>query len=254
MVEAIAIAAGPSGSGVTTSTLALGMALAEKHDVTVLDPAAGSTELLAASPHVDGTLQDVLCADGPSVDAISHERHGVRLLPCGTTLHALASADSSRIRDVFATIAADTDLLLIDSPALLESAAPTLPIVLADRAVVVLEPTTSALSDGLQVDGYATVYGTDVAGVLLTRVGDSVPDHIVERAERYFDAPVLGQIPESSVVREATDSGHPLLAHAPNSAAADAYRAAAGQLTIQDGDPADISRRARSAIRPQQPP
>ena len=37
MVEAFAVASGKGGTGKTTSTLALGMALAEQYDVTVVD-------------------------------------------------------------------------------------------------------------------------------------------------------------------------------------------------------------------------
>jgi septum site-determining protein MinD len=154
---------------------------------------------------------------------------------------------------VFATIATDTELLLIDSPALLESAAPTLPIVLADRVVVVLEPTTSALSDGLKVGEYAAVYGTDVAGLLFTKVDGSVDGELIDRAERYFDAPVLGEIPESAVVTEAIEQDAPLLVHAPESPVAQAYHTAADRFTIRDGEAGAIAQHAVSAIQPQQP-
>jgi septum site-determining protein MinD len=46
MVEAFAVASGKGGTGKTTSTLALGMALSDDHDVTVVDADTGMANLL----------------------------------------------------------------------------------------------------------------------------------------------------------------------------------------------------------------
>lgn len=254
MVEAIAVAAGASGSGATTSTLALGLTLAEDHEVTLLDPAAGLTELLAAPAHTEGTLEDVLLAGEYSVDEVSYERHGVRLIPCGAAFGAFRTADATKLQDAFAAIAADTDVILIDSPALLESPAPTLPIVVADRTVVVLEPTLAGISDGLKVQEYAHTYGTKIAGVLFNKVdGSGVGEQVVDYAERYFEGPVLGSVPESSTVSEAYATEMPLLAHAPDLPAANAFRSIARSLTIQDGSATALGTQARRAIIPKRP-
>lgn len=254
MVEAIAVAAGTSGAGATTSTLALGLALAEEHEVTLLDPAAGLTELLVAPADIEGTLQDVLLTGEYSVDEVSYERHGIRLIPCGAALGAFETAKPTRIRDAFATVATDTDLLLIDSPALLDSSAPTLPIVVADRIVVVLEPTLAGISDGLKVQEYAHTYGTKIAGVLFNKIdGSGVGEQVVDYAERYFEGPVLGSVPESSTVSEAHATEIPLLAYAPESPATNAFRSIARSLTIQDGSAVALGTQARRAIIPKRP-
>lgn len=254
MVEAFAVASGKGGTGKTTSTLALGMALAEEYDVTVVDADTGMANLLfhAGLADVETTLHDVLVEGGAPVEAATYERHGMRVVPCGTSLAAFEAADPGRLRDVVAELAADADVLLLDSPATLASKSAVLPIVLADRVVVVLQPTIPAISDGLKVQEYALSYGSDVAGTLFNRVEGDVAG-ATDKADRYFEGPLLATIPESEAVREARAAGEPLLAHAPDSAAAAAYREAAARLDPRDGDSGDVADRFRTAVVPDPP-
>jgi septum site-determining protein MinD len=254
MVEAFAVASGKGGTGKTTSTLALGMALAEEYDVTVVDADTGMADLLFHAGLDDAavTLHDLLMdgADADVRDAV-YERFGMKVVPCGTSLAAFRAADPERLRAVVATLAADTDVLLLDSPAALGSKSAVLPVVLADRTVVVLQPTIPALSDGLKVQEYARSYGTETAGTLFNRVRDDESiDRVTDRAERYFGGETLGVIPESDAARSARRAGEPLLAHAPESPAAEAFRAAAGRLDVRAGDEAAVADRFRSAVVP----
>lgn len=257
MVEALAVASGKGGTGKTTSTLALGMALAADHDVTVVDADTGMANLCfhTGLSDADVTLQDLLLADADArVEDAVYERFGMNLVPCGTSLAAFERADPTRLRDVVATLAADADVLLLDSPAALGSQSAVLPLVLADRTVVVLQPTIPALSDGLKVQEYARSYGTETAGTLFNRVrDDEAIDRIAEQAERYFGGETLARIPESDVARAARRAGEPLLAHAPDSPAAAAYRRAADRLTLRDGDEERVADRFRSAVIPDRP-
>jgi septum site-determining protein MinD len=254
MVEAFAVASGKGGTGKTTSTLALGMALAEEYDVTVVDADTGMANLLfhAGLADADPTLHDVLVAGGVPVEDAVYERFGLRVVPCGTSLAAFEAADPGRLRDVVADLAEDTDVLLLDSPAALGSKAAVLPIVLADRVVVVLQPTIPALSDALKVQEYALSYGTGVAGVLFNRVRGDV-DGVVDRADRYFEGPPLARVPEDEAARRARSAGEPLLAHAPESTAAAAYREAAAALDVRASDAGDVADRFRSAVIPDPP-
>lgn len=257
MVEAFAVASGKGGTGKTTSALALGMALAEEHDVTVVDADTGMANLLfhAGLESVDVTLHDLLVegADVP-VEAAVYERHGMSVVPCGTSLAGFRAANPDRLREVVAALARDTDVLLLDSPAALASKSAVLPIVLADRTIVVLQPTVPALSDGLKVREYARSYGTDGAGVLFNRVTDErAVEEIESETERYFDGPVLGAVPESQAVREAREAGRPLLAHAPDAPAAQVYRDAASRLAVESGDADAVADRFASAVIPDPP-
>jgi septum site-determining protein MinD len=256
MVEALAVASGKGGTGKTTSTLALGMALADEYDVTVVDADTGMANLLfhAGLTEAETTLHDVLVADGAPVEAATYDRFGMRVVPCGTSLAAFEAADPERLRDVVADLARETDVLLLDSPAALGSKAAVLPVVLADRAVIVLQPTVPALSDGLKVQEYALSYGTDVAGVLFNKVRADAED-VAATADRYFEGPTLARVPESEAARAARRAGEPLLAHAPDDPAARAYREAAGALDVAaaEGSPENVAARFRSAVIPEPP-
>ena len=257
MVEAFAVASGKGGTGKTTSTLALGMALATDHDVTVVDADTGMANLLfhAGLADVDVTLHDLLLddTDVAVADAVYH-RHGLRVVPCGTDLGAFRRAEPERLQDVVAELARDTDVLLLDSPATLASRNAVLPIVLADRVVLVTQPTIPAVSDGLKVQEYAASYGTDLAGVLFNKVHD--PDAVdsgVDRAGKYFEGPTLATVPDDDAARDARRAGQPLLAHAPDSPAAAAYREAAANLEIHDRPVAEVADRFRRAVIPDSP-
>ncbi|MFB6137999.1 MAG: AAA family ATPase [Halobacteriaceae archaeon] len=257
MVEAFAVASGKGGTGKTTATLALGMALAADHDVTVIDADTGMANLLfhAGLTDVDVTLHDLLVAvdDRPVEDAV-YERYGMRVVPCGTDLAGFEAADPGRLRDVVATLAADADVVLLDSPATLGSKSAVLPVVLADRVVLVLQPTVPALSDGLKVQEYARSYDSGVAGLLFNQVhdADAVAD-VADRTERYFEGPVLGSVPDDEAARAARRAGEPLLAHAPESDAARAFRRAADAVEVRSGDGDAVAERFRSAVVPDRP-
>jgi len=254
MVEAFAVASGKGGTGKTTSTLALGMALAETHDVTVIDADTGMANVLfhAGLADVETTLHEVLAGDAP-VGAAVYDRFGMQVVPCGTSLAGFERADPIRLREVVATLAAETDVILLDSPAALGSRSAVLPVVLADRVIVVLQPTVPSLSDGLKVQEYALTYGTGIAGILFNRVADDEDiEGVAAKAGRYFEGETLATVPESSEVRAARRAGSPLLAHAPASTAAQRFREAASTLTVRDIASGDIADRFRSAVIPEE--
>ncbi|WP_336034943.1 P-loop NTPase [Halobacterium yunchengense] len=257
MVEAFAVASGKGGTGKTTSTLALGMALAEDYDVTVVDADTGMANLLfhAGLSDADVTLHDLLLADTDAAvsDAV-YERFGMRVVPCGTSLADFRAADAGRLRDVVAALASDADVLLLDSPATLASRSAVLPVVLADRATLVVQPTIPALSDGLKVQEYAASYDTGVAGVLFNKVQDPEGvERVAEQAQRYFEGPTLATVPDSDVVRAARRAGEPLLAYAPECDAAAAYRRAADAIDVRETGADAVADRFRSAVLPDQP-
>ncbi|RRJ27877.1 nucleotide-binding protein [Halocatena pleomorpha] len=255
MVEAFAVASGKGGVGKTTSTLALGMALAKEYDVTVVDADTGMANILfhTGLADADTTLHDVLRDDATVFEA-AYNRFGLRVVPCGTSLAGFRDADPTRLRNAVAALARDTDVLLLDSAAALGSKGAVLPVVLADRVIVVVEPTIPSVSDALKVQEYATSYGTGVAGVLFNRVrDDDAIDAIEEKVTRYFTGPVLGSVPESPSPRSARRASEPLLAHAPDSVAAHAYREAALALDVQTGDSETVADRFRSAVIPDRP-
>ncbi|MDZ7849343.1 MAG: P-loop NTPase [Halodesulfurarchaeum sp.] len=257
MVEVLAVASGKGGTGKTTATLALGMGLAEQHDVTVIDTDTGMANLLfhAGLEDVPVTLHDLLRegATVPVSEAVYH-RYGMDIVPCGTSLDAFRDADPSRLQSVIADLAARTDVLLLDSPATLGSRDAVLPIVIADRIVLVVQPTIPAITDGLKVQEYATAYGTGVAGLLFNKVHDPESvTRIADRAGEYLVGPVLGSVPMDEAAREARKAGTPLLAHAPDSSAGQAFTSVAANLDVRPSPADGVADRFRNAVIPDSP-
>lgn len=257
MVEALAVASGKGGTGKTTATLALGMGLADQYDVTVIDTDTGMANLLfhAGLEDVPVTLHDLLRADStvPVSEAVYH-RYGMDIVPCGTSLDAFRNADPSRLQEVIADLADGTDILLLDSPATLASRDAVLPIVIADRIVLVVQPTIPAITDGLKVQEYATTYGTGVAGLIFNKVHD--PDSVAtisDRAGEYVSGPVLGSVPMDEAAREARKAGTPLLAHAPDSPAGSAFHSIAAEIEVESAKPDGVADRFRNAVIPDGP-
>ena len=257
MVEAFAVASGKGGTGKTTTTLALGMALAKEYDVTVIDADTGMANLLfhAGLDDVEVTLHDLLVTDTDiAISEAVYERFGMSVIPCGTSLTAFAAANPAQLRAVVSTLATETDIILLDSPAAIGSKSAVLPIILADRIIVVVQPTVPSLSDGLKVQEYAHSYKTETAGVIFNRVRqDESVATIAEQASRYFGGPILAHVPERDVVRAARRQGEPLLAHAPDDSAASAFREAAASLEINDKTANAVANRFKSAVIPEQP-
>jgi len=90
--------------------------------------------------------------------------------------------------------------------------------------------------------------------VLYNRVHDAADvDAVREQTERYFDAPVIGSVPDADVVRDARAAGEPLLAHAPETDAAVAFRDAADGIDPRDRDEDAVASRFSSAVVPDRP-
>ncbi|MFB6110356.1 MAG: AAA family ATPase [Halodesulfurarchaeum sp.] len=257
MVTVLAVASGKGGTGKTTATLALGMGLADRYDVTVVDTDTGMANLLfhAGLADVPVTLQDLLVEErAVSVSDAVYHRFGMDIVPCGTSLTAFREADPERLQSVIATLAAQTDVLLLDSPATLGSKDAVLPVVIADRVVLVVQPTIPAITDGLKVQEYATAYGTDVAGLLFNKVHDAeAVSRITDRAGEYVAGPILEAVPMDEAAREARKAGTPLLAHAPDSPAGKAFASIASELEIDAEDPERVADRFRNAVIPDAP-
>lgn len=82
---------------------------------------------------------------------------------------------------------------------------------------------------------------------------DANVERVAERAGDYFGGTQLGAVPDSDAVRAARRAGEPLLAHAPETPAADAFRSAAERLDVRAGDEETVADRFRSAVVPDPP-
>lgn len=245
MAQVLVVTSGKGGVGKTTSTAALGAALAKAgKTVAVVDFDVGLRNLdlvLGAERRVVYDLINVIQGQANLNQALIRDKRvdTLYLLPASQTRDKDALTDEG-VAKVIAQLRERFDWVVCDSPAGIERGA-TLAMRHADRAVIVTNPEVSSVRDSDRIIGMLDSK-TEKAErgepmekyLLLTRY-----DHV--RAQRgdmlktedvleILSVPLLGIIPESQDVLKASNVGAPVTISNPNSAPAKAYAEAAKRL------------------------
>ncbi|MBV8564060.1 MAG: septum site-determining protein MinD [Methylobacteriaceae bacterium] len=245
MAKVLVVTSGKGGVGKTTSTAALGAALAQEgQNVVVVDFDVGLRNLdlvLGAERRVVYDLINVVQGDAKLSQALIRDKRleNLSLLPASQTRDkdALTADGVSRIvtelREKF-------DWVICDSPAGIEKGA-TLAMRHADIAVIVTNPEVSSVRDSDRVIGLLD------SKTERAEKGELVEKHLLitrydtARARRgemlktedvleILSIPLLGIIPESQEVLRASNLGTPVTLSNPMSAPARAYIDAARRL------------------------
>jgi septum site-determining protein MinD len=245
MAKVLVVTSGKGGVGKTTSTAALGAALAERGEsVVVVDFDVGLRNLdlvMGAERRVVYDLINVVQGDAKLSQALIRDKRldNLSLLPASQTRDkdALTSEGVARVmldlRDRF-------DWVICDSPAGIERGA-TLAMRHADVAIVVTNPEVSSVRDSDRIIGLLDSK-TERAErgermekhLLLTRYDPARAERgemlNVEDVLEILSIPLLGIIPESQEVLRASNLGTPVTLSNPMSAPARAYMDAARRL------------------------
>src|SRR5436189_2321605 len=245
MAKVLVVTSGKGGVGKTTSTAALGGALAQSGDkVVVVDFDVGLRNLdlvMGAERRVVYDLINVAQGDAKLPQALIRDKRvdTLSLLAASQTRdkEALTSEGVARVmgelRQMF-------DWVICDSPAGIERGA-QLAMRHADVAVVVTNPEVSSERDSDRIIGLLD------AKTEKAEKGERIEKHLllsrydVARAARgemltiedvleILSAPLLGIIPESEEVLRASNFGSPITISNPSSALARAYVDAARRL------------------------
>jgi septum site-determining protein MinD len=245
MAKVLVVTSGKGGVGKTTSTAALGAALAQcGSSVVVVDFDVGLRNLdlvMGAERRVVYDLINVVQGDAKLAQALIRDKRldTLHLLPASQTRDkdALTSEGVSR---VMGDLREKFDWIVCDSPAGIERGA-TLAMRHADVAVIVTNPEVSSVRDSDRIIGLLDSK-TEKA-----EKGERVEKHLLLtrydalRAERgdmlkvddvleILSIPLLGIIPESPEVLRASNLGTPVTICNPASAPARAYMDAARRL------------------------
>jgi septum site-determining protein MinD len=245
MAKVLVVTSGKGGVGKTTSTAALGAALAQMGQrVVVIDFDVGLRNLdlvLGAERRVVFDLITVVQGVAKLQQALIRDKRleNLWLLPASQTRDkdALTEEGVSRI---IAELRTRFDWILCDSPAGIERGA-MLAMRYADAAVIVTNPEVSSVRDSDRIIGML-----DSKTVKAER-GETVEKHILitrydpARAARgemlsiddileILATPLLGIIPESQDVLKASNVGSPVTLHNAESAPARAYIDAVSRL------------------------
>jgi septum site-determining protein MinD len=245
MSKVLVVTSGKGGVGKTTSTAALGAALAQSgKTVVVVDFDVGLRNLdlvMGAERRVVFDLINVIQGDARLPQALIRDKRleTLSLLPASQTRDkdALTAEGVSRVID---ELREKFDWVICDSPAGIEKGA-TLAMHHADAAVVVTNPEVSSVRDSDRIIGMLDSKTAKAAR------GERIEKHLLltrydaQRAQRgemlkvedvmeILSIPLLGIIPESEEVLRASNLGAPVTLNAPQSGPGRAYFDAARRL------------------------
>lgn len=252
MAQVVVVTSGKGGVGKTTSTAALGAALAHGGaKVVVVDFDVGLRNLdlvLGAERRVVFDLINVINGVAKLSQALIRDKRldNLYLLPASQTRDKDALTEEG-VAKVIDELREKFDWILCDSPAGIERGA-TLAMRHADSAVIVTNPEVSSVRDSDRIIGLL-----DAKTVKAER-GERIEKHLlitryqtasaargemlsIDDVLEILSCPLLGIIPESKEVLRASNLGSPVTLNEPQSAPAKAYFDAARRLS---GEPIPI--------------
>ena len=245
MSKVLVVTSGKGGVGKTTSTAALGAALAQGgENVVVVDFDVGLRNLdlvMGAERRVVFDLINVVQGDARLSQALIRDKRidNLSLLPASQTRDkdALTHEGVSR---VIAELREKFDWVLCDSPAGIEKGA-LLAMYHADEAIVVTNPEVSSVRDSDRIIGLLDSKTAKAEKgeridkhLLITRYdpGRAARNEMLKTEDvlEILSIPLLGIIPESEEVLRASNLGSPVTLNNPVSAPSRAYFDAAKRL------------------------
>jgi len=244
----LVVTSGKGGVGKTTSTAALGAALAQNGQrVVVVDFDVGLRNLdlvMGAERRVVFDLINVIRGEAKLVQALIQDKRieTLSLLPASQSRDKDSLTEEGVAR-VIAELRQQFDWVICDSPAGIETGA-TLAMRHADVAVVVVNPEVSSIRDADRIIGMLD------AKTARAEKGQRIDKHLLltrydaSRARRgeimkvddvleILSLPLLGIVPESGEVLRSSNVGAPVTLGSPASAPAQAYLEAAQRLNGQ---------------------
>ena len=233
MAITIAIASGKGGTGKTTisANLAVALSIFGKELIVIdADIAMANLELIMGIEGMPVTLNDVLSGSADINDAIYNGPDGVKVVPAGVSLDGFKKAKPEKLMEVLAELDQKGDILLIDCPAGIGKEGLTA-ISAAEHLIVVVNPEISSISDALKVVAIANRMETSVLGAIINRVTEDSSEISANAIETILEIPIIGIIPEDPNVRRSAAFGEPIVLRYKDSPASIAIMEIAAKLT-----------------------
>jgi septum site-determining protein MinD len=238
MAKVLVVTSGKGGVGKTTSTAAMGAALAQAgKKVVVIDFDVGLRNLdlvMGAERRVVFDLINVVQGIAKLPQALIRDKRldNLSLLPASQTKDKDALTDEG-VGRIIGELRESFDWVLCDSPAGIERGA-TLAMRFADTAIIVTNPEVSSVRDSDRIIGMLD------SKTVKAEKGERVEKHIlltrydparaargdmlgIEDVLEILATPLLGIVPESQDVLRASNVGSPVTLNSPASVPARAY-------------------------------
>jgi septum site-determining protein MinD len=245
MAKVLVVTSGKGGVGKTTTTAALGAALAQAgENVVVVDFDVGLRNLdlvMGAERRVVYDMINVIQGDAKLAQALIRDKRidTLSLLPASQTRDKDALTEAG-VETIIGQLREKFDWIICDSPAGIEKGA-MIAMRYADIAIVVTNPEVSSVRDSDRIIGMLD------SKTAKAERGDRIEKHLLltrydaGRAARgemlktddvleILSIPLLGIVPESVDVLNASNLGTPVTLNNPTSTAAKAYFDAARRL------------------------
>ncbi len=231
MAKIIAVASGKGGTGKTTTSINLGLALNKLgKDVLVVDANINTPNigLHLGTPVLDITLNDVLDGDKDILDASYLHHSGIKIVPASISLDNL-KISSEKIKNVFNELSTlNSDVILDTGPGFGEEVLAALEA--SDETLIVTTPDLPSVTDSLKTVKIAEELGSSVIGIVLNKVKKGELEMSIEEIENMLDRSVIGVVPDDDSVRKALKMKNPLVYLYPKSKAAVAFGKLASNL------------------------
>lgn len=190
------ICSGKGGTGKTTVTTNLAMALVNRGlSVTVIDgdiEMANLSIYFGVDKQVKITLHDVLSGIVPIEDATFTHPSGVKIVAGAIDLEKIEGTEIFKIGEIIKNLAADCDVLIIDSPGdLLLS---TIYMTFTQKVLFVTEKHKASVTDCSKVIHKSRILKKDVIGVVINKVTNVSKEEILDIREKLFSIPIVGVI------------------------------------------------------------
>ncbi|HIP34826.1 MAG TPA: septum site-determining protein MinD [Methanothermococcus okinawensis] len=244
MAISIAIASGKGGTGKTTISANLAVALAKfRRDVIVLDAdiAMANLELVLGVEGKGKTLNDVLAGRASIEEAIYEGPAGVKVVPAGISLDAFRKARPEKLEEVLKKLHDMAEIIIIDCPAGIGKEALTA-ISVSEHLILVVNPEISSISDALKVIAIARRLDTNVLGTVINRTMKEDSELSSKAIATILEVPVLGVVPEDPNVRKCAAFGVPIVIKYPDSPASQAIMEIAAKLIGKEYKPKKVEK------------
>jgi len=204
MARVIAVASGKGGTGKTTITANLGIALSRlKQKVLLIDAdvAMANLSLILGMQSSPITLHDVLLGEAQVHDAIYDGPEGVRFIPSGLSLDNYKRVDSERLAGVVSQLNDEYDFILLDVAAGIEKNVLSA-LSASQETLMVTMPTSPAIADALKTKIVAQRLGSKVIGVIINFVMSEKGEISKNDIANMLELPVYGNVPYDPEVRK----------------------------------------------------